>query len=106
MDLRSIGLTIAALVGFSVTIGTSPSAAGSAAGDPCATAATTVALVACADEEYRRADQEVDRVGCPERIPPENRSRTVALVRNLGAFAEGARDLDSAADLEACSGSS
>jgi hypothetical protein len=29
MDIRSIGLTIAALVGFSVTIGTSSSAAGS-----------------------------------------------------------------------------
>ena len=62
MDIRGIGLTIAALVGFSVTIGTSPSAAGSVAGDQCAAAATTVALVACADGEYRRADQEVNRL--------------------------------------------
>jgi uncharacterized protein YecT (DUF1311 family) len=62
MDIRSIGLTIAALVGFSVTIGTSSSAAGSVAGDQCAAAATTVALVACAEGEYRRADQEVNRL--------------------------------------------
>lgn len=62
MDIRGIGLMIAALVGFSVMIGTSPSAAASVAGDPCAAAATTVALVACADGEYRRADQEVDRL--------------------------------------------
>jgi uncharacterized protein YecT (DUF1311 family) len=62
MDIRSIGITIAALVGFSVTIGTSPSAAGSVAGDQCAAAATTVGLVVCADGEYRRADQEVNRL--------------------------------------------
>lgn len=62
MNIRSIGLTIAALVGFSVMMGTSPSAAASVAGDQCAAAATTVALVACADGEYRRADQEVNRL--------------------------------------------
>lgn len=62
MNIKSIGLTIAALVGFLVTIGISPSAAGSVANDQCAAAATTVALVACADGEYRRADQEVNRL--------------------------------------------
>lgn len=62
MDIRSIGLTIAALVGFLVTIATSSSAAASVAGDQCAAAATTVALVACAEGEYRRADQEVNRL--------------------------------------------